>query len=96
MPRERKGFRDQLENIIAAHPQGEQMSVKEVAKYCGRDERTVAKQFPFVGKGRMAFITRTTLAREMVAADIRKAALMLEHQSGAKVKRICKAVSPAF
>jgi len=44
MPRERKGFRDQLENIIAAHPQGEQMSVKEVAKYCGRDERTVAKQ----------------------------------------------------
>ena len=49
MPRERKGFRDQLENIIAAHPQGEQMSVKEVAKYCGRDERTVAKQFPFVG-----------------------------------------------
>jgi len=28
--------------------------------------------------------------------DIRKAALMLEHQSGAKVKRICKAVSPAF
>lgn len=32
MPRERKGFRDQLENIIAAHPQGEQMSVKEVAK----------------------------------------------------------------
>nr|WP_302435933.1 hypothetical protein [Ruthenibacterium lactatiformans] len=46
------------------------MSVKEVAKYCGRDERTVAKQFPFVGKGRMAFITRTTLAREMVAADV--------------------------
>ena len=70
MPRERKGFRDQLENIIAAHPQGEQMSVIEVAKYCGRDERTVAKQFPFVGKGRMAFITRTTLAREMVAADV--------------------------
>ena len=70
MPRERKGFRDQLESIIAAHPQGEQMSVKEVAKYCGRDERTVAKQFSFVGKGRMAFITRTPLAREMVAADV--------------------------
>lgn len=69
MPRELEGFRDQLESIIAAHPQGEQMTVQEVARYCGKDERTVRKQFNFVGHGKGRFITRTSLARALVAHD---------------------------
>lgn len=69
MPRELEGFRDQLESILAAHPKGEQMTVQEVARYCGKDERTVKKQFHFVGKGRTSFITRTSLARAMVARN---------------------------
>ena len=69
MPRELEGFRDQLESIIAAHPKGEQMTVQEVARYCGKDERTVRKQFQCIGRGKASFITRTSLARAMVAHD---------------------------
>ena len=69
MPRELDGFRDQLESIIAAHPQGEQMTVQDVARYCGKDERTVTKQFQFIGHGKRRFITRTSLARAMVAHE---------------------------
>ena len=66
MPREREGFRDQLESIIAAHPQGEKMAPGEVAEYLGSTRQWVTRNFPFLGKGRGKYITRTTLARELV------------------------------
>ncbi len=67
MPRERKGYRDQLESILERYPDRECLTPQEVADYCGRDVRTVTRLFPFVGQGRTRFITRTALARELVA-----------------------------
>lgn len=67
MPREHEGYRDQLESIMAAFPDKECLTPKEVGTYCGRNSRTVIKLFPFVGHGKLMFITRTSLARAMVS-----------------------------
>lgn len=67
MPAEKDGFRDQLENIIAAFPKGECLSVSDVADYTGKDRRLVPGLFPFVGHHKAAYITRTQLARALVA-----------------------------
>lgn len=68
MPREKDGFREQLESIIAFYPNGECMNVSDVARYTGWNRGTVAKKYPFVGDAKGKYITRTQLAREMVAS----------------------------
>lgn len=71
MSREKPAYRDQPESIVSAYPHKECLCVRDVAHYCGKTEKTVAKHFPFVGKGLGRFITRTSLARELVNADDR-------------------------
>ena len=67
MPREKEGYRDQLESILQAFPNGEVLSVLDVCKYTGLDHRTVAKRYPFsIGLDGKKTITRTMLARSMV------------------------------
>lgn len=68
LPRELEGFRDQLESIISTYPDRECLGVRQVAKYCGCTEKTAAGRFPFIGKGRGRYITRTSLARVLVNA----------------------------
>ena len=65
MPREKDGFRDQLESIRAAYPQKECLTVCEVAQYTGIDRRRVPDKFTFIGKGKGSYITRTQLARQL-------------------------------
>ncbi len=69
MPREKDGYRDQLENIIAAFPDRECLSPKDVSAYCGRNYRTVLKMFPWVGSEKLMYITRTSLARALVSGE---------------------------
>lgn len=69
MPREKPAYRDQLESIITAYPGKECLKVRDVAHFTGFTEKTAAKKFPFVGQGNGRYITRTSLARELVAAD---------------------------
>lgn len=60
MPREKEAYRDNLERIIEAFPGKEVLLVSEVARWLGKDPRTVKKLFPFKdGFG----ITIATLAR---------------------------------
>ena len=65
MPREKEGFRDQLESIRAAHPSGEQMHPQDVAAYLGCTRQWAVRHLPFIGSGNGQFITRTQLAREL-------------------------------
>lgn len=67
MPREKDGFRDQLESIIKAFPDKECLTVTDVAQYTGWTRNTVAKRLPFVGEGKGKSITRTILARCLIA-----------------------------
>lgn len=67
MPREKDGFRDQLESIIKAFPDKECLSVTDVSNYTGLSRSTVMKRFPFaVSGGGGKRITRTMLARCLV------------------------------
>lgn len=66
MPREKDGFREQLEDIKSFFPDGELLSVADVAIYTGKDRRIVPKMYPFVGQYKSAYITRTQLARALV------------------------------
>lgn len=66
MPREKDGFRDQLESIIKAFPDRECLTVTDVSQYTGLSRCTVAKRFPFVGNGKGKSITRTMLAKSLV------------------------------
>lgn len=66
MPLEPAGYRGQLESVIKAFPCGECLNVREVATYCGITEKTAAKRFVFVGKGKGKYITRSELARQLI------------------------------
>ena len=66
MAREKDGYRDQLESIIAAFPDKELLNVSEVSAYTGRSRKYCAKRFPFVDNNLGRFITRTQLARVLV------------------------------
>ena len=71
MPREREGFRDQLESIIAFHPAGELMTPQSVADYTGFERYVVTRRFPFIGSRGGKRISRTMLARELCGGDRR-------------------------
>ena len=43
MARESRGYRDQLESIIAAFPNGERLTVADVAHYTGWSRRVVSR-----------------------------------------------------
>ena len=45
MPREKEGFRLNLERINAAFPGKELISVPEIARYEGKDPRTIKKRY---------------------------------------------------
>lgn len=47
MALEKPSFRDNLMRIKEFYPNKELLNKKEVAKYCGIDQRTVAKLFEF-------------------------------------------------
>lgn len=63
MAREKEGFRDQLESVIAFFPDKEMLTQLEVARYIGRGRQYVAKHIPFTRSSGGTFITRTQLAR---------------------------------
>lgn len=47
MAREKEAYRDNLERICAAFPNREVLTVAEVARYLGKDRRTLQKWLPF-------------------------------------------------
>lgn len=67
MPREPEGYRDQLESLIRAFPDRECLRICDVASYCGITPKTAAKRYPFIGHGPGRYITRSRLARLLVA-----------------------------
>lgn len=62
MAREKVEFRDHLEQILIAFPDGELVNKKDAAKYLGVDARTFAKRFSMTTKN---YISRTSLARQL-------------------------------
>lgn len=72
VPREKDGFRDQLESIIKAFPDKECLTVSDVARYTGYSRNTVSKKYPFVEQGGSKSITRTILARCLVGGGTRQ------------------------
>ena len=61
MPREKEGFRDNLERLDEAFPGKELLTQREAAAYCGVCRQTIAKYVPAVPGG--AKISKTSLAR---------------------------------
>lgn len=66
MPREKEAYRDNLEQLMLAFPGKKELSQAEVARYLGKDRRTVAKKYSFVTKkGCRPTICMVVLAREL-------------------------------
>nr|DAN03552.1 MAG TPA: helix-turn-helix domain protein [Caudoviricetes sp.] len=61
MPRELKEYRDNLEALLGFFGDKRLVTASEVARYTGRDRRTVAKLYNIQKEG----ITLPTLARRM-------------------------------
>lgn len=61
MPREREGFRDNMERLNEFFPDRELLSVTDVIRFTGRDRRTVVKFFNF----RNNFISKVEVARTL-------------------------------
>ena len=65
MGRERKNYRDNLESILAFTEGRHLLSARDVGKYLGRNERTVAKNYNIPKSG----ITAETLARALCSPE---------------------------
>lgn len=63
MPREKEAFRDQLERLTKAFPGKEVLTATEVARFLGRDVRTVREHFTFK---KAIGISIVQLARELL------------------------------
>ena len=61
MPREREGFRDNMERLNEFFPDRDLLSVTDVIRFAGRDRRTVVKFFNF----RNNFISKVEVARTL-------------------------------
>lgn len=61
MPREHESYRDNFEQLSAYFGKKRHLTISDVAAYCGRDRRTVAKAYNISKEG----ITIPTLARRM-------------------------------
>lgn len=61
MPREREGFRDNMERLNEFFPDRDLLSVTDVVRFTGRDRRTVTKFFTF----RNNYISKVKVARTL-------------------------------
>lgn len=61
MPREKEGFRDNLERLNEFFPDHELLNVTDLMRFTGRDRRTVTKFFNFKGN----FISKVEAARAL-------------------------------
>ena len=61
MPREKEGYRDNMEALLEYFGDRRLLSIADVAKYCGRDRRFVIKRFGLDKNG----IMLPVLARRM-------------------------------
>jgi len=64
MSREREAYEDNLLRLKEFFPSSEILSAREVAKFAGKDVRTVKKIFPLAN----GYISVATLARAMSPA----------------------------
>jgi predicted ArsR family transcriptional regulator len=62
MPREKEGYRDQLEDILTYFNQKRLLSVTDVAKYLGISTKRARQKFGFTGE---TGITAVDLARKL-------------------------------
>lgn len=67
MAREKEAYRDNLELLMQRFPGKSALNQSEVARYLGRDRRTVAKKYSFdkKKKGCRSTISIVVLAREL-------------------------------
>lgn len=68
MAREKEAYRDNLERILAAFPDREILTQKEIARWLHMDARTVKQTFPMKGggvQGATCWISVASLARAM-------------------------------
>lgn len=61
MPREKEGFRNNLERLNEFFPEHELLNVTDLMRFTGRDRRTVTKFFNFKGN----FISKVEAARAL-------------------------------
>lgn len=61
MPREKEGFRDNLERLNDFFPNMELLSIQDLIKFTGRDRATVKKYFPFKG----SYISKVEAAKAL-------------------------------
>ena len=61
MPKDREGFRVQMEHLNEFFPDCELLSISDVVRFTGRDRRTVVKFFNF----RNNFISKVEVARTL-------------------------------
>ena len=61
MPREKEGYRDNMEALLEYFGGKRLLSIEDVAEYCGRDRRFVKKRFGIDKNG----IMLPVLARRM-------------------------------
>ena len=62
MPREKSGYRQNLEFLNERFPNKDALTITEVAMFLGRTTRTVRKYISF---NRMGLITKADLARQV-------------------------------
>lgn len=61
MPREKEGYRFNLERLNEVFPDHDLLSVQDVIRFTGRNYRTVKELFPFKGN----YISKVELARAL-------------------------------
>lgn len=61
MPREKEGYRFNLERLNEFFPDHDLLSVQDVIRFTGRNYRTVKKMFPFKG----SYISKVEFARAL-------------------------------
>lgn len=66
MAREKEGYREQLEQIRAAFPDKEMLTVCDVAKYTGWGRDRVRRVLPFCEFGGSPALARSELARYLI------------------------------
>ena len=64
MPLEKPAYRDNLERLNEAFPDRECLKLKEVARFLGRDEKTVKRHLGSLFKKGIG-VTKASLAREL-------------------------------
>jgi hypothetical protein len=63
MPREKEGFRDQMERLDARFPDKELLTRADVIVFTGRGKDFVDANIPMQGRGHGKYISKVALAR---------------------------------